>query len=64
MPTVPQARSQKFAMGELFGGSGGGVPSRWRPMWVWGQRPQPPKAGGVGAKPPAAAGKILHILQK
>ena len=40
-----QARSQKFAKGGLFGGSGGGAPSRRRPM------------GGVGAKPPAAGGQ-------
>ena len=38
-----QARSQKFAMGGLFWGSGGGAPSRRRPM-------------GLGAKPPAAGG--------
>ena len=39
-----QARSQKFAMGGLFGG-------------VWGRSLQPPEAnGGLGAKPPAAGG--------
>ena len=70
-----QARSQKFAMGGLFGGSGGGAPSRRRPMGVWGLRPQLPEAGGLGAKPPAAGGtgvwgrspqrsKILHFFAK
>ena len=73
---LEQARSQKFAMGGLFWGSGGGAPSRRRPMGVWGRSPQPPEAGGLGAKPPAAGGtgvwgrspqrsKILHFfLQK
>ena len=63
--------------GGCFGGSGGGAPSRRRPMEVWGQSPQPPEAnGGLGAKPPAAGGtgvwgrspqrsKIMHFfLQK
>ena len=70
-----QARSQKFAMGGLFWGSGGGAPSRRRPMGVWGRSPQPPEAGGLGAKPPAAGGtgvwgrspqrsKILHFFCK
>ena len=70
-----QARSQKFAMGGLFGGSGGGAPSRRRPMGVWGRSPQLPEAGGLGAKPPAAGGtgvwgrspqrsKILHVFAK
>ena len=51
-----QARSQKFAMGGLFWGSGGRAPSGRRPMGVWGRSPQPPEAGGLGAKPPAAGG--------
>ena len=34
-----QARSQKFAMGGLFGGSGGGAPSRRRPMGAGGKAP-------------------------
>ena len=51
-----KARSQKFAMGGLLWGSGGGAPSRRRPMGVWGRSPQPPEAGGLGAKPPAAGG--------
>ena len=54
--TYSQARSQKFAMGGLFGGSGGGDPSRLRPMGVWGRSPQLPEAGGLGAMPPAAGG--------
>ena len=41
-----QARSQKFAMGKLVWGPGGGAPSRWKPKG----------AGGLGAKPPAARG--------
>ena len=70
-----QARSQKFAMGGLFGGSGGGASSCRRPMGVWGRSPQLPEAGGLGAKPPAAGGtgawgrspqrsKILHFFAK
>ena len=70
-----QARSQKFAMGGLFGGSGGGAPNRRRPMGVWGRSSQLPEAGGLGAKPPAAGGtgvwgrspqrsKILHFIAK
>ena len=51
-----QARSQRFAMGGLFRGSGGGAPSRRRPMGVWGQSAQPPEAGGLGAKSPSAGG--------
>ena len=58
-----QARSQKFAMGGLFAGSGGEAPNRRRPMG----------AGGLGAKPPATGGtgvwglspqrsKILHFF--
>ena len=35
---VIQARSQKFAMGELFWGFGGKAPSR-RKLCVWGQSP-------------------------
>ena len=61
--------------GGLFGGSGGGAPSRRRPVGVWGQSPQLPEAGGLGAKPPAARGtgvwgqspqrsKILHFFAK
>ena len=61
--------------GGLFWGSGGGAPSRRRPMGVWGRSPQPPEAGGLGAKPPAAGGtgvwgrspqrsKILHFFCK
>ena len=41
--TNSQARSQKFAMGAVFGGGwgfGGKAPSRWR-------------HGGLGAEPPA-----------
>ena len=48
-----QARSQKFAMGGLFGGSGGGAPSRRR-LGVWGQSPQPPEARGSGGGAPSA----------
>ena len=73
--TITQARSQKFAMGGAVWGSGGGAPSRRRPMGVWGRSPQPPEAGGLGAKPPAAGGtgvwgrspqrsKILHFFGK
>ena len=61
--------------GGLFWGFGGGAPSRRRPMGVWGRSPQPPEAGGLGAKPPAAGGtgvwgrspqrsKILHFFCK
>ena len=38
-PAYAQARSQKFAMGGLFRRSGGGAPSRWRPVGVWGEAP-------------------------
>ena len=48
-----QARSQKFAMGGLFWGSGGGAPSRWRPMGVRGRSSQLPEAWGLGAEPSA-----------
>ena len=54
--TVPQARSQKFAMEGLFGGSGGYAPSRRRPMGVWGfggKAPSRWRHGGLGAEPPA-----------
>ena len=57
-----QARSQKIAMGGLLGGSGGGAPSRRRPMGVWGLSPQLPEAGGLGAEPPAL--EILHFFAK
>ena len=61
--------------GGLFGGSGGGAPSRRMPVGVWGRSPQLPEAGGLGAKPPAAGGtgvwgrspqrsKILHFFAK
>ena len=44
-------------------------------MGVWGQRPQPPQAGGLGAKPSAAGGQwgfgdgapiaqVLHFFAK
>ena len=62
-----QARSQKFAMGGLFGGleANGGL----------GAEPPLPDAGGLRAKPPAAEGtgvwgrspqrsKILHFFAK
>ena len=53
----------------------GGAPSRRKPMGVWRRSPQPPEAGGLGAKPPAAGGtgvsgrspqrsKILHFFCK
>ena len=45
-----QARSQKFAMGGLFWGSGGKAPSRRR-------------HGGVGAEPPALK-NFAFFLQK
>ena len=54
--TTNQARSQKFAMGGLFGGSGGWAPSRRRPMGVWefgGKAPSRRRHGGLGAEPPA-----------
>ena len=47
-----QARSQGFAMGGLFGGSGGEAPSRRR-LGVWGQSPQPPEARGSGGGAPS-----------
>ena len=59
------ARSQKFAMGGLLGGSGGGAPSRRRPMEVGGsgesaggcgfgdKAPSRRRNGGLGAEPPA-----------
>ena len=48
-----QAHSQKFAMGGLFGGSGGGAPS-CRRLGVWGKKPQPPEARGCGGGAPSA----------
>ena len=57
-----QARSQKLAMGGLFWGSGGGAPSRRRPMGVRGRSPQLPEAWGLGAKPPAL--KIFAFFYK
>ena len=45
-----QARSQKFAMGGLFWGSGGKAGQR---LGVRGQSPQPPEVRGLGAEPPA-----------
>ena len=70
-----QARSQKFAMGGGLGGSGGGAPSRRRPMGVLGRSPQPPEAGvwRQSPQPPEARGsegrspqrsKILHFFAK
>ena len=44
-----QVRSQKFAMGGLFGGSGGGAPSRR----IGGKTPSRRRHGGVGAEPQA-----------
>ena len=48
--TKNQARSQKFAMGGAVLGSGGGSPSRRRPMRVWRRSPEPLDAGGLEAK--------------
>ena len=45
-----QARSQKFAMGVLFWGSGGGAPNRRRPVGLWGRR--------------LMLSKILHLFEK
>ena len=62
-----QTRSQKFAMGGLFGGLGA-EPQTAGDQWGYG-------AGSLGAKPPAAGGmgvwgpspqrsKILHFFAK
>ena len=72
---VPRRVARNLQWGGLFGGSGGGAPSRWRPMGVWGRTPQLPEAGGLGAKRLAAGGtgvwgqspqrsKILHFFAK
>ena len=47
-----QARSQKFAMGGLFWGSGGAALAAggWG---FWGKAPSHRRHGGVGAEPPA-----------
>ena len=63
MQACSQVRSQKFAMGRLVLGSGGGAPSRRRPMGVWGRSLQLPEAGGLGAKPPAFE-NFAFFLQK
>ena len=72
----PRRVARNSQWGGLFWGSGGGAPSRRRPMGVWGRIPQLPEAGGLGANPPAAGGtgvwglspqrsKVLHFfLQK
>ena len=56
-----QARSQKFAMGGLFGGSVGEAPS-CRRLGVWEQSPQPPEARGCGGGAPSAR-KFCIFLQ-
>ena len=57
-----QARSQKFAIGGLFGGSRGEAPS-CRRLGVWGQSSQPPEARGSGGRAPSARNFCI-FLQK
>ena len=51
--TTNQARSQKFAMGALFWGSGGQSPQPPEANGSLGRRPQLPEARGCGVEPPA-----------
>ena len=54
-----QARIQKFAMGGMFWGSGGGAPSRWRPMGLGGKAPA---AGGLGSGGGASSAQNFCIF--
>ena len=56
-----QARSQKFAMGGLFGGSGGEAPAAGG--WGFGGKaPSRRRHGGRGRSPQRS--KILHFFAK
>jgi len=61
--TLNQARSQDFVMGVLFRRPWGVSPSCLRPMGVWEQCLQPPKARSSGGEP-SALGDFYNFSTK